>query len=817
VASDSEGALQEFERALTGRGGNVAPSAAAALTSFIGRAGEIDDVSALLGKHRLVAVTGPGGVGKTRLAGEVMSRVTDRYADGVWLVELASVQEPALVTRLVAAALGVREQPGSPLVDVLTMVLSRQQLLLVLDNCEHVLGAAAALCAALLPVADDLRILATSREPLRVAGEARYRLAPLRLPSPSDGAAAAESEAVALFTDRARRADPDFAVTDVNQPAVARLVSQLDGLPLAIELAAARADVLGVTQLVDRLDDRFTLLVGADRLAAGRQQSLTATVDWSYQLLTEAEQQVFRRLSVFPAGFTLQAAEAVAGRDAVSVVLRLVDCSLIAPPRQGPDGGARYLMLETVRGYAATIAAEGGDQAEAATSLAAYAVAAAEQAAAGMDTSSTEPAAVRLLDAEDATMRQALAWAMDHDSVTALRLAVALAPWWVLRGRSAAEYPVLREAARHAAPGSELWCAAQQWLGPAALLAGDLAASLDHHTEVCDALAGGPPSRALANCLSGQSAALSNMGRIPEAIAAGRHSLEVARQLDYPAGQALALASLAIPAYYSGDVDGALRLLDEAGQVQGDFPGWVARAVTYILATVQIEAGELAAAERTCDESLVRAREVGDLQNQAAALVQLAVVGQRAGRTEPAAARLREALPIALRAGGGFELCNGLDCCGHLCAAARRPGDAVTVWAAHAALLQQHGIADAAPDAQRRQEPLRKARRALGSDGARAAEARGTSMSMTTAVEYAILLSTPGEPPDETLPGAVKLSGRERELVALVAQGRTDAQIAAELYISIRTVSSHLDRIRDKTGCRRRADLTRLALAAGLV
>ena len=291
----------------------------------------------------------------------------------------------------------------------------------MLDNCEHVIGAAAELCAGLLAACDDVRVLATSREPLAVAGEARYRLGPLTLPGPGqtgDGG----SEAVALFADRARSADADFTLDEQAAAGVARLVTRLDGMPLAIELAAARVEALGVGQLLDRLDDRFALLAGADRLAAPRQRSLAATVEWSYQLLDEQQQRVFRALSVFPAGFTLQAAEAVAGEAAGLAVLRLVDCSLLVPPRAGPDGRARYSMLETLRAYGAGLLAAAGEQDQAAAALAGWALGVAEQAAAGLQTSTGEQDAARWLDAEDATMRQVLAWAMGHDTEVALRL-----------------------------------------------------------------------------------------------------------------------------------------------------------------------------------------------------------------------------------------------------------------------------------------------------------------------------------------------------------------------------------------------------------
>ncbi len=284
-----------------------------ALTSFVGRAQPVAEISDRLSQCRLVTVTGPGGAGKTRLAGEVARRVAGRFADGVCLAELAAVQDPAEVTAAVAAALGIRDLPAVAAADALAGALSRRQLLLVLDNCEQVIGAAAELCGRLLLGADDVRVLATSREPLRIAGEARYRLEPLTLPDPDSPPAAPECEAVTLFTDRAAQADPGFALDETSWATVARLVARLDGMPLAIELAAARVDALGVAQLLERIDDRFELLTDGDRLAEQRQRSLAATVHWSYRLLDDFERRVFRAVSVFPGPFTLEGAEAVAG------------------------------------------------------------------------------------------------------------------------------------------------------------------------------------------------------------------------------------------------------------------------------------------------------------------------------------------------------------------------------------------------------------------------------------------------------------------------------------------------------------------------
>jgi non-specific serine/threonine protein kinase len=787
-----------------------------ALTSFVGRAGPVREVAALLDRGRLVTVTGPGGAGKTRLAGQVAGQVAAQFADGVWLAELAPVRDPALVPAVVMTVLGVRDQPGLPAAGVLARVLARQQLLLVLDNCEHVAGAAAQLCAGLLTACDDVRVLATSREPLRVAGEARYRLAPLAVPDTDNLADAAMAETVVLFADRARSADARFALDGETIPAVARLVARLDGMPLAIELAAARVEALGPAQLLDRLDDRFALLTEGDRGAPDRQRSLAATVEWSYRLLDEHERRVFRAVSVFPAGFTLEAAEAVAGPGAGPIVLRLVDCSLLVPPRAGPDGRPRYGMLETLRAYGGRLLAEAGEFEEAAMALAGYALRVAEQAAAGLETTTAEVAAARWLDAEDAMMRQALAWGMEHDTGAALRLAVALAPWWLLRGRLVGQYTLLREAAACADAGSDGWSAAQYWLGYTALYSADLAGALDHFTAVRDASWDRGPSRALADALSGRSLALAILGRIAEAVEDGRRSLALSRESGYPAGEVRALVRLAVAARYAGDLDSTMRLALQAGQVTAEIPGWLDRLRSIVSTEVMTEAGDLASAEPVCAASLARSRDAGDLWSEAELLIRMVILDLQAGRTGDAAAHLRQALQVTARTGGRISVLDNLDCCGHLCAATRHCDEAVTVWAAYAALSRHEGYIEPPAAALRRHEPLREARQALGPARTRAAEERGAAMSLATAAEYALMLTDPG-PPQPAAPGSGQLSARERELVALVAQGRTNAQIAAQLYISVRTVGSHLDRIRDKTGCRRRADLTRLALGEGLV
>jgi predicted ATPase/DNA-binding CsgD family transcriptional regulator len=801
-------------------GGNTVAAAGAhgfapALTSFVGRSGDAEKITRLLGEYRLVTVTGPGGVGKTRLASEVARRMASGRADGASLVELTAVQDPALVPAAVATALGVQQAPGMPVTESLAGVLARQQLLLVLDNCEHLLPAVAQLCAGLLTAADDLTLLATSREPVGVAGEARYRLRPLAVPDlPQDGDGSA---AIALFADRARQADPEFSLDSETEPLVARIVNRLDGMPLAIELAAARVEALGLQQLLDRLDDRFTVLTSGDRLAAARQQSLAATVDWSYQLLSERDRRAFRRLAVFPGPFTLEAATAVAGGDAEPAVLHLVDCSLLTPPRPGPDSQPRYLMLETLRAFGLDRLADGLERPDAEAALTRYALAVAEQAAASMQSSTGELAAARRLDAEDAAVHQALTWALDHDPPAALRLAVALAPWWQLRGRYVAGYAQLQRAAEHTSQRDGPWYAARYWLGQLAIDMSDYPAASGHLTAVCDALGAGPPSPDAALALAVRTRAQLNLGELAQAAADSRRALSLARENGYLGAQAMALLGLSWAAAYSSDPEGHLSWSRQAQQVApARIPGPLARMCLLTYASALLQSGSPAEAQQVCADGLAGARAAEDPGGQANFLYYAAMCARSTGQIASAGGYLGECIRVATITGSQLRLIDCLDECGFLCAATGRWADAVTLWAAYAARLEEIGVADTPQDAALRLDLLGQAGTALGPALMGKAGARGAAMSLDTAAELALLLTGP-DPQISQEPSSTLLSTRERELVTLVAGGQTDAQIAGRLFISVSTVRSHLDRIRDKTGCRRRAELTRLALQEGLV
>jgi DNA-binding CsgD family transcriptional regulator len=340
--------------------------------------------------------------------------------------------------------------------------------------------------------------------------------------------------------------------------------------------------------------------------------------------------------------------------------------------------------------------------------------------------------------------------------------------------------------------------------------------ALGHFTAARDALQGRGPSRLLADVLTARSVVLSNLDRNGEGTEEGRRALAMARELGYRAGEAAALEALGGAAYNRGDYDEAVRLGRLQQQITAAVPA-VNRGGSVLLADALIEAGDLAGAQGVCAAALARCRDAGDVLMLPELVIRMADLDLRAGRVEDAAGQLREGLQAAARAGNWLSVLNGLWRCALVCMGTGRYAETVTVWAAHAALAQGAGLGSGlTPADTRRQQALRRAWQVLGAARARAAEDRGAAMSLDTAAEYALILTDLG-PQQPRAPGAGTLSARERELVTLVAQGRTNAQIAAQLSISVRTVGSHQDRIRDKTGCRRRADLTRLALTEGLV
>jgi DNA-binding CsgD family transcriptional regulator/tetratricopeptide (TPR) repeat protein len=509
----------------------------------------------------------------------------------------------------------------------------------------------------------------------------------------------------------------------------------------------------------------------------------------------------------------------VAGPDAGLIVLRLVDCSLLVPPRPGADQRTRYTMLQTLRAYALTRLREAGEEPQAMAALAAFASSVAERATAELETSDTELGALRWLDAEDATLSRALGWALEHDPDCALRLATALAPRLRQRGRVAEARTMLSAALARSCPDVETWAKAQLWLGYLSSDSADSADGADHHTAIIAAYQDRKPSRVLVTALTGgRAVARVNLRDIPGAVDDARQALAAARELGDQESELLALTALSITVYYAGD---AVEALDWARQAQEllplDLPGDEPRWCHYILAMVLTEIGELDAARLVCEAGLARSRQVEDLTNLIPLLEVMADIERLAGNPAAAGVHLSEAFGVASRIGHSLCLASLIGHCGRLCATTGRWADAVTLWAAVAAAWKRRGRPTEPVDEGHRLPFMPQIEQALEPGQLREAEERGARMPFPAAVELAIMVATAvQEEPSEPTPGKL-LSPRERELVTLVAQGRTNAEIAAQLYISVRTVTSHLDRIRDKTGYRRRADLTRLALEESLV
>ncbi|MEV4217513.1 BTAD domain-containing putative transcriptional regulator [Nonomuraea sp. NPDC049725] len=415
----------------------------AALTSFVGRDAEVELVERCLAEHRLTTLVGPGGAGKTRLAQEVGARAVPRMRDGVWLVELAALTDPADLPQAVASVLhptegilltGSRDgEPPAVGIGHLVSMLASRQLLIVLDNCEHLIDDVARLAETLLGSCPGLRLLATSRESLNIAGERLAPVPPLTVPPEVTGPPGAlAAPAVRLFADRALAVLPGFAVTEDNVDDVVRVCRRLDGMPLAIELAAAQMRVLSVDQLAERLDDRFRLLVGGSRTAFPRHQTLRAVVDWSWERLEPAERALLRRLAVFAGGATLESAERVAGADVLPLLGALVDKSLLHVSRE--PAGVRYRMLETVRLYALERLEESGERERLRRAHATHFTEVAERAEPGLRGPRQLDLLARLT-AEHDNLRAALRQAIETgDAATAVRLVAALGWYWRLTG-----------------------------------------------------------------------------------------------------------------------------------------------------------------------------------------------------------------------------------------------------------------------------------------------------------------------------------------------------------------------------------------------
>jgi non-specific serine/threonine protein kinase len=604
-------------------------------TSFIGRERELGEAKRLLARSRLLTLTGVGGIGKTRLALQVAADVRHAYPDGVWLVEMGPINDPSLVPTAVAQSLNVKEEPGVPLVETLCCHLRPFHLLLVFDSCEHLTDACADLATALLRGTADNRILASSQNPLQVAGEQRLPVPPLSLP---DSNAAldclVDADAVRLFVERARLQQPDFVVTRKQARTVAEICARLDGIPLALELAAARIPSLSIDQVHARLNDRFTLLTGGARTALPRQQTLRATLEWSYGLLSEQERAVLNRLAIFPGSFTIEAAASVICDDAndevaaIDLLGQLVARSLVVVDA---TGNTRYRLLETVCQYARERLRESGDEAVVHGRHLTYFLTMAEEAEPRL-TGADQHAWFERLETEHENLRSALAWSSTAggESARGLRLASALWRFWFVRGHLGEGRGWLARllacAPRKGRPPAER-AKALLMVGVLASQQGDYPAARALHEE------GVSIFRKLGN-RSGIARSLSNLGLVARdqgdhraAVALYKESLAICRQLDNQREIPNALNNLGIALYDQGDYPAARALFEESLSIRrerGD--RWGMAATLTSLAELACREGDYRASRALYEESVATFQELRDRRGIATSLDGLADV-----------------------------------------------------------------------------------------------------------------------------------------------------------------------------------------------
>lgn len=758
-------------------------------SSFVGREREMVEVKRALAMTGLLTLTGTGGCGKTRLALEVAKDLVGVYADGVWLVELAPLSDPALVPQAVASVLGLREQPGRSLTETLSNHLKSRQQLLVLDNCEHLIDACARLADTLLSSCEHLRILATSREALGVAGEANWPVLPLAVPDaerPAPVEGLIRCEAVRLFRDRARSKQPAFSLEHSNARAVARICRKLDGIPLAIELAAARMTALAVDQIAARFEDSLDLLIAGNRTADRRHRTLRATLEWSHRLLSNKERKLFARLSAFSGGWTLEAAEAVGagsgiGEDGVLDLLsRLVEKSLVvAEASPGDDGVLRYRMLEPVRQYGRERLEESGEEEQVRERHARYYLALAE--AAEPELLGPRPVAcLERLKVEHDNLRAALGWCLDECAASeqraemGLRMATVLGRFWNTYG-----------------PGE-----GRRWL------------------ERGSACGDASPASLRAKAL-GEAGFIAIFQGDPRAMSLLEEGLALSRELGDKSGLAISISNLGHAVAHAGDHDRLATLREEAEALMREPLNRRARA--HLLLFLGVAAMSEGAPEQVAvraGEALALFRELGDILHVAMSLGVAGISALERGDSGRSAELFEEDLRLLRELRDKTGIVYGLLGMAGVAALRGQPARAARLWGASEILREVFGLplTPMVRDHYDYEGYLAAARAGLGEAAFDAAWSEGRAMSPEQAIEYALDTERPAPPadpekgtPDEASPGA--LTRRQLEVALLVAQGLTNRQVAAELTLSEHTVATHVREILKKLGLQSRTEL----------
>jgi non-specific serine/threonine protein kinase len=691
----------------------------AQLTSFVGRRREIDEIRRLFETSRLLTLTGAGGCGKTRLALQVASELLNAFPEGVWIVDLAPLANPDLVPYSVAAILKVQEGPNRPLVDGLCSYLQSRRILLVLDNCEHLIAACAQLAEALLHAAADVRILATSREALGLSGETVWRVPSLSLAEPSQrlpAEALLQYEAVRLFAERARAVDATFSVADANAATVAEVCRRLDGIPLAIELAAARLKVLSIEQINNRLNDRFRLLTGGTRTALARQRTLEATVEWSYNLLSKTERRLFARLSVFAGGWTLEAAEEVCAGGTIKktqmldLLSQLVDKSLVNVENDA-IGNRRYRFLETVRQYGRERLLRSGEAGRIRDLHFDFFLTLAQRGEPELIRAS-QAAWLTRLQLDHDNLRSALDWSLAGTTRgdRGLELAAALFWFWLKRGHLSEGQQRLELALAVGQESSpSLRAKALVGLWHMTYFQGDYASTSVHMEKSLTLGREANDLWAIAFSLFGQALVAVELEKPERAVELAVESQAAAHASGVPWIQSLPLFVFAYSATQEGDYDRAGMLFEEGLRLHrqtGDkFPMGIALAD---LAEVRVLQGRHREARELAREGVLVCYEIGDVRGTAWCLESLAVAHAAVGQ----------------------------------------PARASRLWSASEELLKSVGAFLPLNYKWGRERYFDDARRALGEGAFQAAASEGRAMSLTQAVEYALADTSDDRPSD---------------------------------------------------------------------
>jgi predicted ATPase/DNA-binding CsgD family transcriptional regulator len=805
----------------------------AARSSFVGREREMEEIERGLATTRLLTLTGAGGSGKTRLAVEAARDLVGAYPDGVWLVELAPLSEGALVPKEVAEALGVPERPAQSLDDTLVEVLRDRELLLLVDNCEHLLDATARLVDRLLDSCPRLSILATSREAIGVEGEARWPVPPLSVPEDGSSEKLEGYESVRLFVERAGGRDPSFILSPQNALALTEICGRLEGIPLAIELAAARVGTLSLEQISARLASSLDLLTRGGRTAEPRQRTLKGALDWSHELLEGPEKVLFRRLSVFAGGWTLKTAETVASGDGVEesgildLLSGLVEKSLVLA-EEHETSGLRYRMLEPVRQYAGEKLEDAGEGEAVRCRHAEFFLALAEQARPELR-GPEDKRWLERLEREHDNMRAALSFALEsEDAELALRLSGALGTFWHMHSHSDEGRKWLEAAlasdkrapavVRIKALEALYWLAFDRWDHDRAQAIAREAMELSAGVEIESRL-----SASLRIMSAGPAWMRGDYQRGEQLL---EESLEISREVGDRIMIAEALIQLAITAWGMGDVERGKEIYEEGAALCRE-AGYTFRLPDFLLSLgyqLLLE-GDYERGAALNEEAAALCREHGYARSLNLSLDNLGWATLLEGHHERARPFYEESLRVSKELGDracASESLDGLACIAGAEGEARRAG---RLFGAAEAMRETLGEAvpfQLKPEEIAWREPHRLgARSLLGEEAWEEALAEGRAMGLKEAIEYALsseelspTTSVPEQPATPDRPAG--LTNREVEVLGLVATGMTNAQVAETLFLSPRTVQRHLNSVYHKIGVGSRTAATRFALEHGL-